>query len=115
MTIPSLKRAVWGPKPFRFPCVSSLVLREGGVARLGPGRGHMGTEEQGPHRAARTGPRVSETESKWDQGPRGWGEAEKEAMGKAGGDWGGSLRGRRAGGVGGRKGERGRPGLTCTR
>ena len=86
MTIPSLRRAVWGPKPFRFPCVSSLVLRDRGVARLRPGRGHMGTEEQGPHRAARTGPRVSVSESKWDQGPRGWGEAEKEATGEARGD-----------------------------
>ena len=43
----------------------SLVLRDRGVARLRPGRGHMGTEEQGPHRAARTGPRVSVSESKW--------------------------------------------------
>ena len=116
MTILSLRGAVWGPKPFRFPCVPSLVLRGRGVARLGPGRGHMGTEEQGLHGAARTGPRVSESEIKWDQGPRGWGEAEKEATGKAGGDWGGSLWGRRAGEVGGRKGERGgRPDLTCTR
>lgn len=59
----SLRRAVWGPKPFRFPCVSSPVLRGRGVARLGPGRGHMGTEEQGLHGAARTGPRYQRVRS----------------------------------------------------